>query len=131
MRCLAFLAAVVDLSSALAARRVSSTRFPVSHLRQPLVDHVSFDYFSFSKPTKVDLYFFRTGLYPSSHGIVANDFYDPALDKEFVYTEPSKSWAPEWWGGEPVSCFRRCEGNPSSAKPLTALRSGLPPSRMA
>ncbi|GEM10469.1 type I phosphodiesterase/nucleotide pyrophosphatase/phosphate transferase family protein [Rhodotorula toruloides] len=43
-----------------------------------------------------------TGLYPSAHGIVANDFYDPQLDKEFVYTEPGKSWGSEWWGGEPI-----------------------------
>ncbi|GAA6029087.1 hypothetical protein JCM8097_001587 [Rhodosporidiobolus ruineniae] len=43
-----------------------------------------------------------TGLYPSSHGIVANDFWDPSLDKEFVYTEPAQSWASEWWGGEPI-----------------------------
>ncbi|KAM0750332.1 Phosphodiest-domain-containing protein [Meredithblackwellia eburnea MCA 4105] len=43
-----------------------------------------------------------TGLYPSSHGIVANDFFDPQTGKEFVYTEPTKSWPPEWWGGEPI-----------------------------
>lgn len=43
-----------------------------------------------------------TGLYPSSHGIVANDFYDPAISKEFVYTEPGQSWDAEWWGGEPI-----------------------------
>ncbi|GAA5823294.1 hypothetical protein JCM11251_007556 [Rhodosporidiobolus azoricus] len=43
-----------------------------------------------------------TGLYPSSHGIVANDFWDPKLQKEFVYTEPGKSWEGEWWGGEPI-----------------------------
>lgn len=43
-----------------------------------------------------------TGLYPSAHGIIANDFYDPAVDKEFVYTEPSKSWDSDWWSGEPV-----------------------------
>lgn len=43
-----------------------------------------------------------TGLYPSAHGIVANDFYDPAIEKEFVYTEPSKSWDSDWWSGEPL-----------------------------
>lgn len=46
-----------------------------------------------------------TGLYPSAHGIVANDFYDPAIEKEFVYTEPSKSWDSDWWSGEPVRPF--------------------------
>ncbi|KAK4700203.1 hypothetical protein P7C70_g6048, partial [Phenoliferia sp. Uapishka_3] len=43
-----------------------------------------------------------TGLYPASHGIVANDFIDPLTGKEFVYTEPTKSWPSEWWGGEPI-----------------------------
>ncbi|GAA6005146.1 nucleotide pyrophosphatase/phosphodiesterase family protein [Rhodotorula paludigena] len=43
-----------------------------------------------------------TGLYPSAHGIVANDFWDPSTRDEFEYTEPSKSWGSEWWGGEPI-----------------------------
>ncbi|XAO23591.1 hypothetical protein I312_102371 [Cryptococcus bacillisporus CA1280] len=49
-----------------------------------------------------------TGLYPSSHGIVANDFWDPLFDGEqnkgaqFVYTEESKSWDSRWWWGEPI-----------------------------
>ncbi|GAA6049243.1 hypothetical protein JCM3770_005902 [Rhodotorula araucariae] len=43
-----------------------------------------------------------TGLYPSSHGIVANDFWDPQLGREFDYAKPQKSWGSEWWGGEPI-----------------------------
>ncbi|ADV21394.1 type I phosphodiesterase/nucleotide pyrophosphatase [Cryptococcus gattii E566] len=49
-----------------------------------------------------------TGLYPSSHGIVANDFWDPLFYGEqnkgaqFVYTEESKSWDSRWWWGEPI-----------------------------
>ncbi|KAG0265530.1 hypothetical protein BG011_004558 [Mortierella polycephala] len=43
-----------------------------------------------------------TGLYPSSHGIVANMFYDPVLDDDFNYRIPDKSWDPKWWGGEPI-----------------------------
>ncbi|CEQ40678.1 SPOSA6832_02317 [Sporobolomyces salmonicolor] len=43
-----------------------------------------------------------TGLYPSSHGIVSNDFWSPAMEKEFVYTEPAQSWESGWWGGEPI-----------------------------
>jgi hypothetical protein len=44
-----------------------------------------------------------TGLYPESHGIVANDFFDPTTGKEFTYTVPERSWPAEWWHGEPVS----------------------------
>ena len=43
-----------------------------------------------------------TGLYPESHGIVGNSFWDPALKKEFFYTDPARSMQGEWWGGEPL-----------------------------
>lgn len=47
-----------------------------------------------------------TGLYAESHGIVANDFWDPKIEKEFIYTHAGKSWDSYWWGGEPVSdCY--------------------------
>lgn len=43
-----------------------------------------------------------TGLYPSSHGIVGNTFFDPDLDKQFVNTDPSQSRDVAFWGGEPI-----------------------------
>jgi len=43
-----------------------------------------------------------TGLYPESHGIVGNSFWDPALKKEFFYTDSARSIQSEWWGGEPL-----------------------------
>jgi predicted AlkP superfamily pyrophosphatase or phosphodiesterase len=43
-----------------------------------------------------------TGLHPESHGIIGNNFYDPHFEAEFVYTDPSRSHAGKWWGGEPV-----------------------------
>jgi predicted AlkP superfamily pyrophosphatase or phosphodiesterase len=42
------------------------------------------------------------GLYPESHGIVGNTFWDPDLQEEFYYTNPSISLQPKWWGGEPL-----------------------------
>jgi predicted AlkP superfamily pyrophosphatase or phosphodiesterase len=44
-----------------------------------------------------------TGLYPESHGIVGNYFYDSELDDHFNYKDPSHSWDEKWWGGEPAS----------------------------
>jgi len=35
-------------------------------------------------------------------GIVGNSFWDPALKKEFFYTDPARSMQSEWWGGEPL-----------------------------
>ncbi|KAI7848101.1 alkaline-phosphatase-like protein [Circinella umbellata] len=43
-----------------------------------------------------------TGLYPESHGIVGNFFYDPFLNDSFYYKSPEKSWDQKWWGGEPI-----------------------------
>lgn len=40
-----------------------------------------------------------TGLHPESHGIVANDFYDPAMKKEFTFRDAEN---PSWFNGEPV-----------------------------
>ena len=44
-----------------------------------------------------------TGLYEEAHGIVANKFYDPTTETQFVYTD-SSTWAdkPNLWGGEPL-----------------------------
>lgn len=44
----------------------------------------------------------QTGLFAESHGIMANQFWDPSDESEFVYTDPDKSWPAKWWLGEPV-----------------------------
>ncbi|EGC40702.1 type I phosphodiesterase/nucleotide pyrophosphatase [Histoplasma capsulatum var. duboisii H88] len=43
-----------------------------------------------------------TGLYPESHGIVGNSFWDPVLREDFYYTDPARSLDPKWWTAEPV-----------------------------
>jgi predicted AlkP superfamily pyrophosphatase or phosphodiesterase len=43
-----------------------------------------------------------TGLYPESHGIVGNTFWDPELQREFYYTDPARSMQAEWWTAEPI-----------------------------
>jgi predicted AlkP superfamily pyrophosphatase or phosphodiesterase len=43
-----------------------------------------------------------TGLYAESHGIVANNFWDPATQSEFHYNRVSSTWNPSWWFGEPM-----------------------------
>lgn len=61
---------------------------------------------SFPTLTFPNHYSMITGLYPSSHGIVANMFYDPKFNQDFNYKIPDKSWDPKWWGGQPVSSAR-------------------------
>ncbi|CAL1712403.1 unnamed protein product [Somion occarium] len=43
-----------------------------------------------------------TGLYAESHGIVANNFWDPHTNQEFHYNRIDCSWNASWWTGEPM-----------------------------
>ncbi len=43
-----------------------------------------------------------TGLYPESHGVVGNSFWDPDLEEEFLYTDPLRSMQAKWWTAEPL-----------------------------
>ncbi|KAI1613312.1 nucleotide pyrophosphatase [Exophiala viscosa] len=43
-----------------------------------------------------------TGLYPESHGIVSNQFWDPDYEEEFYYTHIESSMQPKWWDAEPL-----------------------------
>jgi predicted AlkP superfamily pyrophosphatase or phosphodiesterase len=56
---------------------------------------------SFPSVTFPNHYTLATGLYPESHGVVGNTFWDPTLKAEFYYTDPARSLDPKWWGGEP------------------------------
>lgn len=56
---------------------------------------------SFPSVTFPNHYTLATGLYPESHGIVGNSFWDPELQAEFYYTDLQGSLDPKWWGGEP------------------------------
>ncbi|KFA80967.1 hypothetical protein S40288_00815 [Stachybotrys chartarum IBT 40288] len=56
---------------------------------------------SFPSVTFPNHYTLATGLYPESHGVVGNTFWDPELQAEFYYTDPARSLDPKWWGGEP------------------------------
>ncbi|PSN59552.1 Phosphodiest-domain-containing protein [Corynespora cassiicola Philippines] len=57
---------------------------------------------SFPSVTFPNHYTMATGLYPEAHGVVGNTFWDPALEKDFYYTDPEKSLQSFWWGGEPL-----------------------------
>ncbi|KAJ1847791.1 hypothetical protein LPJ70_001353 [Coemansia sp. RSA 2708] len=58
---------------------------------------------SFPSSTFPNHYTIVTGLYPGSHGIVSNVFYDTAVNDTFVYKDAVKSRESRWWeGGEPI-----------------------------
>jgi len=56
---------------------------------------------SFPSVTFPNHYTLATGLYPESHGVVGNSFWDPTLQEEFYYVDPKRSMDPKWWNGEP------------------------------
>ena len=74
-------------------------------LNQFIAEGVSPKYMlpSFPSVTFPNHYTLVTGLYPESHGVVGNCFWDPDLKEEFYYTDPARSLHPKWWvGGEPI-----------------------------
>ncbi|KAJ3118220.1 hypothetical protein HK098_005985 [Nowakowskiella sp. JEL0407] len=57
---------------------------------------------SFPSVTFPNHYSIVTGLYPESHGIVGNTFFDPTLNDSFSYGNVKNNQDPKWWGGEPI-----------------------------
>ncbi|KAK8061413.1 type I phosphodiesterase/nucleotide pyrophosphatase [Apiospora phragmitis] len=47
---------------------------------------------------------------PESHGVVGNTFWDPDLQAEFYYTDPSRSMQSKWWDGEPFWVTAETQG---------------------
>ncbi|MCJ1409010.1 ectonucleotide pyrophosphatase phosphodiesterase [Ptychographa xylographoides] len=52
---------------------------------------------SFPSITFPNHYTLVTGLYPESHGIVSNTFWDPEFQEEFHSTDPAHSMQSKWW----------------------------------
>ena len=55
-------------------------------------------------------YTLATGLYPESHGVVGNSFWDPDMKLDFYYTDPARSLDPKWWNGEPFWVTAELQG---------------------
>jgi predicted AlkP superfamily pyrophosphatase or phosphodiesterase len=47
-------------------------------------------------------YSIATGLRPSHHGIINNNFFDPTVGQFFHYNQPASVHEARWWGGEPI-----------------------------
>ncbi|KZZ94492.1 Type I phosphodiesterase / nucleotide pyrophosphatase family protein [Ascosphaera apis ARSEF 7405] len=65
---------------------------------------------SFPSVTFPNHFTLMTGLYPESHGVVGNTFYDPHLDDDFYYTNPAKSTQSKWWTAEPLWSVAESQG---------------------
>jgi len=51
-----------------------------------------------------------TGLYPEHHGIVGNQFYDPARKERYSYTDPKTNADGSWYGGTPLWSLAEKQG---------------------
>lgn len=51
-----------------------------------------------------------TGLYPEHHGIVGNQFYDPARKERYTFTDPKTATDGSWYGGTPLWSLAEKQG---------------------
>lgn len=51
-----------------------------------------------------------TGLYPEHHGIVGNQFYDPARKETYSYRDPKTATDGSWYGGTPLWSLAEKQG---------------------
>ncbi len=56
-----------------------------------------------------------TGLYPTHHGIINNEFFDPTLGEFFHYNRPESVAKSHWWHGEPIWVTAIKQGRKSAA----------------
>lgn len=74
------------------------------HLRQLMREGVSARNMisAFPSNTFPNHYTIVTGLYPSHHGIINNEFFDPDLGQVFHYNVSASVQNSQWWKGEPI-----------------------------
>jgi predicted AlkP superfamily pyrophosphatase or phosphodiesterase len=68
-----------------------------------------------------------TGLYPESHGVVGNSFWDPDLEEEFFYTDPLRSMQPKWWTAEPLWITAEDQGVRTAVHMWPGSEAHIPP----
>ena len=60
-------------------------------------------------------YSIATGMYPSRHGIIGNQFYDPARGDAFNYRDTDDAQDGSWWKGEPIWLTAERQGMTAAA----------------
>jgi predicted AlkP superfamily pyrophosphatase or phosphodiesterase len=68
-----------------------------------------------------------TGLYPESHGVVGNSFWDPDLEDEFFYKDPLRSLQPKWWTAEPLWVTAETQGVRTAVHMWPGSEAHIPP----
>src|SRR5882762_7966563 len=65
---------------------------------------------SYPSVTFPNHYALVTGLYPEHHGIVANNFYDPARKERYSYNDPKTVTDGSWYRGVPLWSLAEKQG---------------------
>jgi predicted AlkP superfamily pyrophosphatase or phosphodiesterase len=65
---------------------------------------------SFPSVTFPNHYSIVTGLYPEHHGIVENNFYDPARKESYAASKPGPTRDGSWYGGAPLWALAEKQG---------------------
>lgn len=60
-------------------------------------------------------YSIATGMHPEAHGMVGNEFFDPARGAEFSYRRSGDAQDGSWWGGEPIWVTAETQGMVAAA----------------
>lgn len=68
-----------------------------------------------------------TGLYPESHGVVGNSFWDPNLEEEFYYTDSLRSMQSKWWTAEPIWATAEDQGIRTAVHMWPGSEAHIPP----
>jgi predicted AlkP superfamily pyrophosphatase or phosphodiesterase len=74
-----------------------------------------------------------TGLYPGSHGVVGNTYFDSRLNETFSYNNVTQNGEAKWWeGGEPLWVTAEKQGKrsaslmwPGSEAPIQGIRPSI------
>lgn len=82
---------------------------------------------SFPSATFPNHFTLVTGLYPESHGLVGNSFWDPDLEEEFFYTDPLRSMQPKWWTAEPLWVTAEKQGVRTAVHMWPGSEAHIPP----
>ena len=70
---------------------------------------------SFPSSTFPNHFTLATGLVPDHHGLVSNNFWNPALNHSYSMRDPESRYNPDYYSGEPVWATAQRQGEITGA----------------
>lgn len=87
-------------------------KYQAKHLRQLSISGVAAEALipSFPSITFPNHYTIVTGMYPSHHGLVGNNIYDPKMKARYTMSNTKAVRNPAWYGGTPIWTLAEQQG---------------------